>query len=59
MAERNTLRRRKFPMLGFLLLIIGIVWLLNEMEMFVVDVPWIPVILIVVAAGMVWNRLAR
>jgi len=49
----------KFPVLATLLLILGIVWLLNELEIFTANIPWIPVILIVISAGMIFNRFRK
>lgn len=49
-------KRTKFPILAVILLIIGLVWLVNDMGYLTVDLPWIPVILIVVAIGMIVNR---
>ncbi len=46
----------KFPVLGVLLLTVGIVWLLAELKVIVIDFPWIPVVLIVIAVGIIWNR---
>lgn len=46
----------KFPTLAIILLIIGVVWLLNELKILTVNVPWWPLILIVIAIGMMYNR---
>jgi hypothetical protein len=46
----------KFPVLGVILLIVGIVWLLTELKVIVIDFPWIPVVLIVIAVALIWNR---
>lgn len=49
-------RRYKFPVLGFILLAVGIVWLLNDLQLISIDIPWIPVILIIIAIGIIVNR---
>ena len=49
-------KRPKFPALAVILLVIGLVWLLNESNIISVNLPWIPVILIIVAIGMIVNR---
>ena len=49
----------KFPILWTLLLIFGIVWLFNEMFYVSINLPWLPVILIVIAIGMIANRYRR
>jgi hypothetical protein len=49
-------RKRKFPILGSLLLLVGIVWLLQawgKMGSF----PWFPAIIIVVAIGLIFNKM--
>jgi len=51
-------RNRKFPTFGFILLILATLWLLNELNIIITRVPWFPVILIIVAIGMIYNRLA-
>ena len=48
--------RAKFPVLATLLLIFGIVWLINVVGFAYINVPWLPVILIVVAIAMIANR---
>jgi len=48
--------KRKFPVLATLLLIFAIVWLMDELGYLVINIPWIPVILIVVSIGMIANR---
>jgi hypothetical protein len=52
-------RRNKFPALAVILLIFAIVWLLSDLKVFVIDLPWVPVILIIVAIAMIFNRLSR
>jgi len=48
--------QNKYPVLWTLLLIFGIVWLVNEMGYVSINLPWFPVILIVIAIGMIANR---
>jgi len=40
-----------FPTFAFLLLAIGVLWLLSSMGIMTVSIPWWPVVLIVVALG--------
>ncbi|MBU2562035.1 MAG: hypothetical protein KKF68_00025 [Nanoarchaeota archaeon] len=51
--------RTKFPMLAVVLLIFGIAWLLNELKVFNLDLPWGPVIIIIIAIGLIFNRFSR
>ncbi|MEK6849945.1 MAG: hypothetical protein AABX85_00025 [Nanoarchaeota archaeon] len=46
----------KFPILAVILLVIGLSWLLNDLNIISIDIPWIPVIIIVIAIGMIFNR---
>lgn len=47
---------RKFPTLAVILLIFALAWIVSELGYFVIDIPWIPLILAVVAIGMIFNR---
>ena len=40
-----------FPTFAVILLVLSVLWLLSEMAILTVNVPWIPVILIIVAIG--------
>ncbi len=46
----------KFPMLAVILLVVAVVWLLSSLNLIIIDIPWIPVVLIIVAIGMIANR---
>ncbi len=46
----------KFPTLAVILLVLAVIWLINDLGYLVIDVPWIPLILIIVAVGMIINR---
>lgn len=49
----------RFPSLAVILLIFAVVWLLNDLDVLSVNIPWVPVVLIVIAIGMIVNRLNR
>lgn len=57
MGGKKMSKDRSFPVLGFLLLIFAATWFLREMNVIDIDLPWLPVILIVVAIGIIFNRL--
>ncbi len=46
----------KFPVFGIILLLIGLSWALNELKIISIDLPWFPIILIILAIGMIVNR---
>ena len=48
--------RTKFPTLAVIILVLALVWLLSELEYLKIDMPWIPVILGIIAIGMIINR---
>ena len=50
---------KKFPTLAVILLLTGIIWLLNDLQILVLDIPWIPIVLIIVAIGMMVNRYSK
>ncbi|MFH1500534.1 MAG: hypothetical protein ABIE22_01155 [archaeon] len=52
------LKRKKprFPTLAVIVLVAAIVWLLQELRYLNIDIPWLPLILIIVAIGMIANR---
>jgi hypothetical protein len=49
-------RMGRFPTLAIILLVIGIGWLLNDLNVIEIPIPWVPVVLIMVAIGMIVNR---
>jgi hypothetical protein len=51
-------RRKKFPALAVIVLIFALAWLLSDLGYWTIDIPWIPVMLIVIAIGWIVNRYA-
>lgn len=49
-------KKRKFPTFAVILLVVGLIWLLNELAVITINIPWIPVVLVIVAIGMIINR---
>jgi hypothetical protein len=52
-------RERTFPTLGFIILLFASLWLFREMDIVDIRLPWIPVILIIISIGMIFDKLAR
>ncbi len=50
---------KKFPTFGVILLLIGFVWLLSDTGVITIRVPWVPLILIVVAIGIIVNAFQK
>jgi dipeptide/tripeptide permease len=59
MAKTSGRNHNGFPMFAVILLVIGIIWLLNDLKLIAVNIPWIPMVLIIVAVGMIYNRLSK
>jgi len=59
MAKENQEAKRKFPTLATILLVIGLVWFLNDTGILSITIPWIPLILIVVALGLIINHYSH
>tara|TARA_Y100000034_G_C6738413_1_gene327520 strand:- start:491 stop:691 length:201 start_codon:yes stop_codon:yes gene_type:complete len=51
--------KKSFPTFAVLLLVIGILWLLSEVKIITVDIPWWPVVLIIVASGWVIDHYSK
>jgi len=51
--------RNRFPVLAVILLVFAIAWLFNELGYFHIDLPWLPIILVFIAVGMIVNRYNR
>jgi len=51
--------RKRFPVLAVILLLFALAWLVSDLGYLTIDIPWIPVILIIIAIGMIFNRLAK
>lgn len=48
--------KKRFPTLAVILLIFALTWLLSDLGYLAIDIPWIPLILIIVAIGWIVNR---
>jgi len=49
--------KNKFPALAVIILVFAITWFLRELGYLTIGIPWIPVILGIIAIGMIFNRL--
>lgn len=53
----RTTYRRTFPTLAFIVLVFAGFWLLREIDVIDLRLPWLPVVLIIIAIGIIFNRL--
>ncbi len=51
--------KRDFPVLAVILLVFAGVWLVNDLGYWNLNLPWIPVVLGIIAIGMIFNRFRR
>lgn len=51
--------KKRFPFLAVLLLIFALAWFLSEIGLITITIPWIPIILIVLAISMIVNRYSN
>ncbi len=47
---------RKFPTFAVIILVIAVAWLLSDLNYLKINIPWIPVILILISLGWIFNR---
>ena len=50
------MRGPKFPVLAVVLLLFALAWFFSELGWLALDIPWIPVVVVIVAIGMITNR---
>ncbi len=56
MAKKNSCCIGGFPTFAVIVLVLAVLWLLGDMGILGVNVPWLPVILIIVAIGWIVNQ---
>jgi len=50
------MKGHEFPMFAGILLAIGVIWLLNDLDIIPIDIPWVPIVVIVIAIGLLINH---
>lgn len=45
-----------FPTFPVIVLVIGVLWFLSGIGIITIDIPWFPLVIIIVALGMIINR---
>jgi len=51
--------KKGFPTFAFLLLILAGLWILTEIKVITIDIPWFPIILAVIALGWIIDHYSR
>jgi hypothetical protein len=49
--------KNRFPTFATILLLLGIIWFVDELGFLKINFPWIPAIVIIIATGMIINRV--
>lgn len=52
-------KKREFPTFAIILLVSGIIWGIESLGYFDIDFPWFPVVLVVIAIGMLIDRYRK
>lgn len=54
MESEKSPKKEIIPTISIIILVTGILWLINELEILTIDIPWFPVVLIIIGiAGIV------
>ncbi len=48
MENEKSPKKEIFPTISIIILVTGILWLINELEILKIDIPWFPVVLIII-----------
>jgi len=51
--------KKRFPTFAVIVLVLAIFWLLGDLNILNVNIPWIPVILIIVAVGWIVSHYSK
>jgi hypothetical protein len=54
MEGEKSPKKETFPTIPVIILVTGILWLINELKILTINIPWFPVVLIIVGvAGLI------
>jgi hypothetical protein len=48
-----------FPTFAVIVLILAVLWMLSGFKVFTADIPWIPIIVVVIAVGWIVNHYTK
>ena len=51
--------KKKFPTFAVLLLVLGLVWLVSDTGLIKINIPWMPLALVVIAIGWIINHYSN
>ena len=50
------LKGKGFPTFAVILLALAVIWILSDLGYIAVNIPWIPVVIAIIAIGMIVNK---
>ena len=50
---------KKFPTFAVILLAVAVIWLVSDLGYIIIDIPWLPIIIGIIAIGMIVNKHHR
>ncbi|MBR9698849.1 hypothetical protein GOV09_00125 [Candidatus Woesearchaeota archaeon] len=53
------MKKDKFPTFAVIILVIAVIWLLTDLGVIAINVPWIPLILIIIAVGWIADSFKK
>jgi len=51
--------KKGFPTFAVILLVLAVLWLLTEISVLIINVPWLPIIIGIIAIGMIVNKYQK
>lgn len=51
--------RTKFPTLAMIILVFAVIWLITDLGYLNINIPWLPLALIIISLGWIFNRFSR
>ena len=49
-------KKGKFPTFAVILLVVALIWIISELGYISVNIPWLPIIIAIIALGMIVNK---
>lgn len=56
---RGKMKNKTFPTFAIVLLVLAVLWMLSELGVLTISLPWLLIIVVIIALGMVVNHYSR
>jgi len=53
------MKNKTFPTFAIVLLVLAVLWMLSELGVLTISLPWLLIIVVIIALGMVVNHYSR